>query len=126
VNAAPSLLRNVVSVDVDVVSICIEGVVEHKGSVHERAWVHQGSSFLDLHSLEVEDEDSIEDLEGQSALSSEDHDFLVSDLVGVAHVGWDPLSFVDVARLNLLPGIFLDVINFDSIDNTLLVNSATE
>ena len=29
VNAAPSLLRDVVSVDVDIVSIGIEGVIEH-------------------------------------------------------------------------------------------------
>ena len=66
---------------VDVVTIGVETVVEDKWRVHERTRIHETASLVDLHALHVKDEDSVEDLEGQSTLASEDHDFFLSDLV---------------------------------------------
>ena len=65
----------------DVIAIGVETVAEDERRVHERAGVNQTASLVDLHALHVEDEHSVEDLEGQSALASKDHDFLLSDLV---------------------------------------------
>ena len=66
---------------VDVVTVGVETVSEDERRVHERAGVYQTASLVDLHALHVEDEYSVEDLEGQGALASKDHDFLLSDLI---------------------------------------------
>ena len=80
-DAGPFLLRNVVLVDVNVVSEGEQITTEHQRSVHERARVHKLTFLLDFHFLDVEYEAPIENLLSQSALSSEDDDFIVSDLV---------------------------------------------
>lgn len=101
-------------------------MIEYERCIHERAWVDQASSFLDDHAFEIEDENSIKDLEGEGTLTSKDHDFFVSDLVSVAHVGGNPFGFVTDARRNLLPSIFLDIIDFNYINDSSLIHSAAE
>ena len=73
------------------------------------------------HLFDVKYEHSVEDLERDSTLSSKDHDLLLSNLVGQAHIGRHPFSFVSSWRLNLLPYVSLDIVDFDYINNSFLV-----
>ena len=54
---------------------------EHQWGVHEWAGVHKLSFLSDRHFLDVEYEASIEDLLSKGTLSSENDDFVISDLV---------------------------------------------
>jgi len=80
-DAGPFLLRNVVFVDVDVVSKGVEMPTEHEGSVHEWAWINKLTFFFDFHFLDIEYEASVENLLSQSTFPSENDDLIVSDLV---------------------------------------------
>ena len=78
-------------------------MAKDKRRVHERARVNQAASLVDLHALHVEDKNTVEDLEGQSALASKDHDFLLGYLISQRHVTWNPLGLVTDRAWNLLP-----------------------
>jgi hypothetical protein len=123
-DASPLLLWNRVLVDVDVVSESVQRVVEDQGGVHKAAGVDQSTLLHNSHLLDVEKEAPIEDLEGQSTFASEDQNFFVGNLVGQAHVGWDPLGLFAVC--DVLPNVPLDVVNLNDVNNLLLVNSAAE
>jgi len=82
--------------------------------------------FTHAHLLNVKDIASIEDLEHHGTLSTENHDFLLGDLMCEAHVGGHPVALVNHGRLNLLPDITLDIITLDSVHNALLVYSTSE
>lgn len=112
--------------DVGVVSKGVERVVEYQGLVHEGALVHQAASLDDLHLFKVQHKDTIKDVVGNRTLASEDHDLLLSDLVGETHVGGHPQTLVLGRQLQLLPHVPLDVIDFDCVYNHLLVYSATD
>ena len=99
------MLRDIVAVDIHIVSISVEIVVEDKGRVHKGTRVNKTSSFLDLHLFNVEDKTSVEYLESDRALSSKQNDLIVRNLVSQTHVGWHPIRFVDLQVLNLLPHI---------------------
>jgi hypothetical protein len=68
-------------VDIDVVSKSVKRMVEHKRCVHKAAGVNESALLNDGHLLNVKQEASIEDLEGQSRFASEDQDLLIRDLV---------------------------------------------
>ena len=120
------LLSNLVLVDVNVISKSIKVATEHKWSVHERAWIDKLTFFFDFHLLEIEYETSIKDLESQSTLATENENFVIGDLIGQAHVAWNPLRLVDQRRLDLLPHILGDVIALNGVDDVLLVDSASK
>ena len=101
-------------------------MVEYKRGIHEGAWIHKWSSFLDAHSLKIEDKATVENLERQRTLSSKDHDLFVRDLVGIAHVSRNPFGLVAATSWNLLPGIALNVIDLDCVNYSLLIYSSTE
>ncbi len=113
-------------VNIDIISISIQGMVENQRCVHKRARVHHGAAFFDHHALKVEDKDSIEDLERKSALSSEYHDLLISDLISIRHVSGDPLSLIAATSRNFLPRVLFNIIYFNGIDNSLLINSSSK
>jgi len=80
-DAGPFLLRNVVFVDVDVVSEGVEVPAEHERGVHEWAWVNELTFLFDFHFLDIEYEASVENLLSQGAFSTENDDLVVRDLV---------------------------------------------
>lgn len=125
-NAWPLLFWDGILVDVDVVSIGVEVVVEHEWGVHEWARVHEGASLIDLHLLNVKDEHSVEDLESQSTFTSKDHDLLVCDLVSQTHIGWNPFGLVTQGWRNFLPRVSLNVVYFNYINDSLLINSTSK
>lgn len=112
--------------DVNVISIGIQTVVEYQWSIHEAARVYKTSSFTNLHLFHIEHEAAIEDMESGRALATEEKDLIVSDLVSETHVGGHPLRFVDLWCINLLPDITRNVVNFNSIDDALLINPSSE
>lgn len=112
--------------NINIISVSIQGMVENQRCVHERARVHHGSAFFDDHAFKVEDKDSIEDLERKSTLSSEYHDLLICDLIGIRHVSWDPLSLIAAPSRNFLPRVLFNIIYFNGIDNSLLIDSSSE
>ena len=111
---------------VDVVSVCIETPIEDQRSVHETAWVDETATFSDRHLLHVKHEAAVEDLESQGRLASEDHDFVLCDLVGQAHVGRHPLGLIHQRCRDLLPHVARDVVALDGVHDLLLVNTAAE
>jgi hypothetical protein len=80
-NATPLLLSNVIFVDIDIISKSVQVSAKHQGGVHERTRIDEFAFVRDSHFLDVEYEASIEDLLSNSALSSENDDFVISDLV---------------------------------------------
>lgn len=80
-DASPFLLRNVVLVDVDIVSKGVEITSENKRSVHEWAGINKLTFLFDFHFLDIEYEASIENLLSQSTLTSKNDDLIVGDLV---------------------------------------------
>ena len=117
------MLRDVVLVHVDVISVGIEVVVEHERGVHETARVHKASPFAKFHLLDIEDKASVENVERCGALASEKKNLVVGDLMGEAHVRWNPTRLVDLGSANLLPDVARDVIDFDRVDDALLVDT---
>ena len=89
-DANPFLFGNLVLMDVNVVAKGVQITSKHKRSVHERTGVNKFTFFSDLHLLHIEYEASVEDLRSQCTLSSENHDFIVGDLVCKTHVPLDP------------------------------------
>ena len=81
-NGRPLVLRDVVLVHIDIVSVCVKMVVEDKRRIHEGARINKTSSLFDFHFLNVEDKTSVEYLERNCALATEENDFVVCDLVG--------------------------------------------
>ncbi len=67
--------------DVNVISIGIQTVVEYQWRIHEAAWVYKTSPFTNLHLFHIEHEAAVEDMESGGALSTEEKDLIVSDLV---------------------------------------------
>ena len=67
--------------DVDIISKSVKVSTEHQWGVHERAGVDKLAFLSDRHFLDVEYEASIEDLLSKGTLSSENDDFVISDLV---------------------------------------------
>ena len=108
--------------DIDVISKSIKVSTKHQWGVHERARVDKLSFLSDRHFLDVEYEASIEDLLSKSTLSSEDDDFVISDLIRKTHVSRDPSSLVQGWTLNFLPHILRDVIAFNCVNDVLLIN----
>jgi hypothetical protein len=94
-DARPFLLGDRVLMDVDIVTISVQAVVEHKRSVHERARIDKTTSLMNYHLLNVEYEATVEDLESDGTLSSEDDDFLISDLISKTHISRNPLGLID-------------------------------
>lgn len=86
---------NVVLVHIDVITVGIQTPVEYEWRVHERAGVDKGTTLFDLHTLYVEYEAAVEDLEGQSRLSTENQNFVLSDLVSEAHVSRHPTCLIN-------------------------------
>jgi hypothetical protein len=68
-------------VDVDVISESVQVSSEHQRGVHERTGINELAFVRDCHFLDIEYEASIEDLLSQGTLSSENDDFVISDLV---------------------------------------------
>lgn len=122
-NNSPLSLLDRVAMHIHVVSVRVQVAVEHERSVHERAWVNKTAMLTNAHLLNVEYIATVEDLEQYRRLSSKDHDFLVRDLVGQSHVRGHPTSLVDArAPAYLLPNVPLDVVDFDRIYYSLLIN----
>jgi len=120
------LLSDVIFVDVDVISKSIKVSAEHQWGVHERARVNKLSFLSDRHFLDVEYEASIEDLLSKGTLSSEDDDFIISDLIRKTHVSRDPSSLVQGWTLNFLPHILRDIVAFNSVNDVLLINPSSK
>ena len=120
------MLGDVVAVYVDIVTIGVEVVIEYERRIHEGAWVNKTAPFLDFHFLNVEDKTSVENLESDRALSSKQNDLVVRYLVSQTHVGRNPLGLVDLRVVNLLPHIAGYVVDFDGVNNTLLINASTK
>jgi hypothetical protein len=120
------LLGDVVSVDKVVIAIGVEMMVKDEGSVHEGTGVHKTASLLDNHALKVKDENSIENLECEGTLPSKNHDLFVSYLIGITHVGRDPVSLIAILLFNELPSVALDIVDLNDINNALLIDSPTE
>ncbi len=112
--------------DVNIISIGVQTVVKYQWGIHEAAWVYKTSPFTNLHLLHIEHEAAVEDMESGRALATEEKDLIVSDLVSETHVGGHPLRFVDLWCINLLPDITRNVVTFNSIDNTLLINPSSK
>lgn len=99
------MLRDVVAVHIDIVSVSVEIVVKDKGRVHKRTRVNKTSSFLDFHLFNVEDKTSVEYLESDRALSSKQNDLIVCNLISQTHIRWNPINFVHLQVFNLLPHV---------------------
>jgi len=112
--------------DVNIVSKSVEASFEDQRSVHKGAWVNQAASFLYDHLLNIKDEATIENLESDCTLTSKYHYLIVIDLMSKTHVAWNPLGLVSEWGLDFLPHISLDVIDFNGVQDSLLVNSATK
>ena len=125
-NASPLLLSNLVLVNVNVITKSIEVTSKHQGCIHKRAWIDKLTFLFDFHLLEIEYETSIEDLESQSALATEDKNFIVGDLIRQAHVSWNPLRLINLRSLDLLPNILGDIIALDSVNDIFLVDSTSK
>jgi len=122
----PFLLRNVVLVHVNIIAKCVHIVVKHERGVHEWARVDKTTALLYNHLFDVENKTPVKDLESDGALATENHDFVVSNLVGQTHVTCYPFALVDQRSSDFLPDVTLDVIHFNSINNALLINTTTE
>jgi hypothetical protein len=62
-------------------------------------------------------------LRSQRTFASKDHHFVVCNLVSQAHVTRDPVTLVS---LYLLPNVFRNTVALDSVNNLVLVNSASK
>lgn len=122
----PFLLWDVVLVDVNVVAIGVEAVVEDQRSVHEAAGVDKATTLAKLHFLNVEHEAAVEDVEGSCALSTEQQNLVIGDLVGEAHVAGHPARLVDLGRSYFLPDVARDVVDLDGVHNPFLVDTTSE
>ena len=112
---------------VDVVTVRVQATIENEWSVHERAGINKTSVLAHAHLFYVEDIAPIENLEEDGGFTSEDHDFLVGDLVRQTHVRWHPACFVNShSTSNLLPYVSLDVVHFNSVHDAFLVNTPSE
>ena len=120
------MLRDVVAVHIDIITVSVEVVVEDERRVHKRTGVNKTSPFLDFHLFNVEDKTSVEDLESDRALPAEQNDFVVCDLIGQTHIRWHPFRLIYLRILDFLPNISRNVIHFNCVDNSLLVDSASE
>lgn len=112
--------------DVDVVSVCVEGVVEDERGVHEATRIYETTPLTNLHFLNIEDEAAIENVESESAFATKKNDFIVSDLVGQAHVGGHPARLVNLGCADLLPHVARDVIHFNGVHDTFLIHSSAK
>jgi hypothetical protein len=113
-------------VDVDIISVSIQGMVEYQRCIHKRARVHHGATFFDHHAFKVKDEDSIKDLERKCALSSKYHDLLICHLKSIRHVSWNPLSLITTTSWNFLPRVLFNIIDFNGVYNPLLIDSSSK
>jgi len=125
-NNGPLLFGDVILVHIDVVAVGVQAPVEYERCVHERAGVDEGASLLDLHTLYIEYEAAVEDLEGECRFATENQNFVFSDLVSEAHVRRHPTSLVDKRAGDLLPHIPRNIVALNSVYDLLLVNSAAE
>jgi hypothetical protein len=82
--------------------------------------------FAHTHFLYVKHIAPVEDLEHYCALSTENHDFFLSDLMSETHIGRHPIALVYHRGLDLLPNIAFDIVALDSVYNAFLVNSSSE
>ena len=119
--------------DVNIITESIHVSTEYQWRIHEGAWIHKLSLFLNLHLLDIEYEASIEDLLSNGTLASENHYFVVSDLISKTHVTRNPVRFVNsstsnrvLTSNNFLPHIFRDIIAFNCVNNILLINSTSK
>jgi hypothetical protein len=117
---------DIVAMHVNVITVSIQTSIEDERGIHERTWVNKTSMFAHAHLLNVKHIAPVEDLEHDGALSTENHDLLLSDLMCEAHVGGHPVALVNHRSLDLLPDITLDVVALDSVHDTLLVYSTSE
>ena len=111
---------------VDVIAVGVKARVEYQWCVHERTRIHEAASLTNLHLFHIEDETSIEDVESCGALATEQKNLVVSDLVRQSHVRRHPVGLGNLGPADLLPDISRNVVNFDRIDNALLVDPATK
>ncbi len=111
---------------IDVVTISIQTVVEHQRCVHKRTWIHQTATLTNLHLFNVKDKTAVENVECHRAFATKKKDLVVSDLVSQPHVGGHPLGLVDLGGRDFLPNIARNVINFNSIHDSLLIDSSPE
>ena len=112
--------------DVDVISVGVEGVVEHEGCVHEATRIYKTSPLTNLHFLDIEDKTAVENVESEGALASKEQDLVVGDLVGQAHVGGHPARLVNLGCADLLPHVARDVVHFYRVHDSFLVNSSAK
>ena len=112
--------------DIDIVSVSIQGMIEYQRCVHKGARIDHGAAFFDNHAFKVKDKDSIEDLERKSTLSSEYHDLLICDLISIRHVSRDPLRLIATASRNFLPRVLFNIIDYIGFDNSLLIDSSSK
>ena len=122
----PFLLRDVVLVDVNVVSVGVQVMVEDQRSVHEAARIDKAATLAHLHFLDIEYEAPVEDMEGGGTLPTEQQDLIIGDLVSEAHVAGNPARLVDLRGGNLLPDVARNVVNFNSINDSLLIDAPAE
>ena len=112
--------------NIDVITVSVEASIEDQRSVHEGAGVDKTSMFTHAHLLNVKHITTVEDLEHHGALATEYHDLLLSYLMRQPHVGGHPVALVNHRSLNLLPDIAFNIVTLNGVNNTLLVNSASE
>jgi len=110
--------------DVDIITVGIEIRVENERCIHKRTRVDQATSLTNLHFLYIKDEASVEDVESDGTLTTEQQDLVIGDLMSQTHVRGHPVRFVDLRSTDLLPNVSRNVIHLDCINNTLLIYSA--
>ena len=111
---------------IDVVAISVEALIEHQRSIHERAWIHEATSLTNLHLLNVKYEASIENVESHCALASKKKYLVVSDLMRQTHIRWYPFGLVHLWSCYLLPDIARDIVHFNGIYDSLLIDSSSK
>ena len=65
-------------------------------------------------------------MESCCAFAAEEKDLIVGDLVSQTHVRRHPIGLVDLGSGNLLPYIPRNVINFDGVHYSLLIDSSSK
>ena len=62
-NNRPTLLRNIILVNINIISISIQTAIKDKRRIHKRARIDQTALFSNLHLFNVKNKTSIKNLE---------------------------------------------------------------
>lgn len=125
-DACPFLVRDIVLMNVDIISKSVKMTTKDERSIHEWTRINKFTLLFDFHALDVEYEASIENLLSKGTFTSEDDYLIISDLIRQTHVSRNPSCLINGWSSNFLPNVFGNIVAFDCVYDIFLIDSSSK